>query len=78
MQALTQYFVDKGVKGIYVNGSSGECIYQSVAGRKTVPENGMKMAKGKLAVINHVACNSDQAVVDEAAQMILDAKQKYP
>ena len=31
VRALTQYFVDKGVKGVYVNGSSGECIYQSVA-----------------------------------------------
>ena len=27
VQALTRYFIDKGVKGIYVNGSSGECIY---------------------------------------------------
>ena len=27
VQALTQYFVEKGVKGLYVNGSSGECIY---------------------------------------------------
>ena len=30
VQALTKYFVEKGVKGVYVNGSSGECIYQSV------------------------------------------------
>ena len=31
VRALTQYFIDKGVKGVYVNGSSGECIYLSVA-----------------------------------------------
>ncbi|VFH95404.1 N-acetylneuraminate lyase [Streptococcus pneumoniae] len=28
-RALVQYFIDKGVQGLYVNGSSGECIYQS-------------------------------------------------
>lgn len=58
VQALTQYFVDKGVKGVYVNGSSGECIYQSVEDRKIIIENVMKIAKGKLTVICHVACNN--------------------
>lgn len=58
VQRLAQYFVDKGVKGVYVNGSSGECIYQSVEDKKTVLENVMKVAKGKLTVIAHVACNN--------------------
>lgn len=58
VQALTNYFVEKGVKGVYVNGSSGECIYQSVEDRKIVLENVMKAADGKLTVINHVACNN--------------------
>ena len=34
VRALTQHFIDKGVKGVYVNGSSGECIYQGVEERK--------------------------------------------
>ncbi|MGT2711366.1 dihydrodipicolinate synthase family protein [Streptococcus oriscaviae] len=58
VRALTQYFIDKGVKGLYVNGSSGECIYQSVADRKLVLEEVMAVAKGKLTIINHVACNN--------------------
>ena len=58
VQALTKYFVDKGVKGVYVNGSSGECIYQSVEDKKVVLENVMQVAKGKLTVIAHVACNN--------------------
>lgn len=58
VQSLTRYFVEKGVKGVYVNGSSGECIYQSVEDRKIVLENVMKAAEGKLTVINHVACNN--------------------
>lgn len=58
VQALTKYFVEKGVKGVYVNGSSGECIYQSVEDRKIILENVMKAAEGKLTVIAHVACNN--------------------
>lgn len=58
VQDLTTYFVEKKVKGLYVNGSSGECIYQSVEDRKIVLENVMKVAKGKLTIINHVACNN--------------------
>ena len=55
---LTKYFIEKGVKGVYVNGSSGECIYQSVEDKKIVLENVMEEAKGKLTVIAHVACNN--------------------
>ena len=66
VQALTRYFVDKGVKGVYVNGSSGECIYQSVDDRKVVLENVMKAAEGKLTVIAHVACNNTKDSVELA------------
>lgn len=31
---LTRYYINKGVKGLYVGGSSGECIYLSVSERK--------------------------------------------
>ncbi len=58
VQALTRYYVEKGVKGLYVNGSSGECIYQSVEDRKIVLENVMKAAEGRLTIIAHVACNN--------------------
>lgn len=66
VQALTRYFVEKGVKGVYVNGSSGECIYQSVEDRKTVLENVVKAAEGKLTIINHVACNNTKDSVELA------------
>lgn len=58
VKALVQYFIDKGVQGLYINGSSGECIYQSIADRKQVLEAVMAVAKGKLTIINHVACNN--------------------
>ncbi len=66
VKALTNYFIDKGVQGLYVNGSSGECIYQSVADRKLVLENVMSVAKGKLTVIAHVACNNTKDSVELA------------
>ena len=58
VRALTDYLMRKGVHGLYVGGSSGECIYQSVAERKLVLENVMAVAKGKVTVIAHVACNN--------------------
>lgn len=67
VQRLAQYFIDKGVKGVYVNGSSGECIYQSVEDKKIVLENVMKIAKGKLTVIAHVACNNTKDSMELAA-----------
>lgn len=72
VQQLTQYFIDKKVKGLYVNGSSGECIYQSVADRKLVLENVMEVAKGKLTIIAHVACNStkDSIVLAKHAESL--------
>ena len=44
-KALTQYYIDKGVQGLYVGGSSGECIYQSKEERKAVLEAVMEVAK---------------------------------
>ena len=58
VRALVRYFIRKGVQGIYCNGSSGECIYQSVGERKAIIEAVMDEARGKLVVINHVACNN--------------------
>lgn len=58
VRALTRYFVDQGVKGVYVGGSSGECIYQSVEDRKKTLEAVMDEAAGCLTVIAHVACNN--------------------
>ena len=54
----TRWFIEKGVQGLYVGGSSGECIYQSKEERKLVLENVMVEAKGKITVIAHIACNN--------------------
>ena len=76
VRALTRWFVEKGVKGLYVGGSSGECIYQSKEERKVVLENVMAEAKGKLTVIAHVACNNtadSQELAAHAESLGVDA-----
>ena len=81
VQALTKYFIEKGVKGVYVNGSSGECIYQSVEDKKIVLENVMKAAEGKLTVIAHVACNNtkdSQELARHAESLGVDAIAAIP
>ena len=65
--AFTKYLIGKGVQGLYVGGSSGECIYQSVEERKELLENVMEAAGGKLVVIAHVACNNTKDSVELAA-----------
>ena len=67
VEKLTEFYVKKGVLGLYVGGSSGECIYQSVEERKLVLEHVMKVAKGKLTVIAHVACNNTRDSMELAA-----------
>ncbi len=58
VKAFTKYLIGKNVKGLYVGGSSGECIYQSVDDRKKLLEAVMSEAEGKITVIAHVACNN--------------------
>lgn len=57
---LVRHMMAKGVKGLYVCGSSGECIYQSKEERKQTLEAVMEEAGGKLTVIAHVACNNTE------------------
>ena len=67
VKALTRHLISKGVKGVYVGGSSGECIYQHVDERKQVLEAVLEEAKGKLTVIAHVGCNNTADSVELAA-----------
>ena len=81
VRALTRYFIGKGVQGLYVGGSSGECIYQSVEERKVVLENVMAEARGKLTIIAHVACNNtkdSQTLAAHAQEQGVDAIASIP
>lgn len=78
---FTQYLIDKGVKGLYVCGSSGECIYQNVEERKLILENVMEVAKGKITVIAHIAAPSTRDSIElakHAEQCGVDAVAAIP
>ena len=55
---LARHLVNKGVRGLYVGGSSGECIYQEKEERTEILEAVMSEVKGECTVIAHVACNN--------------------
>lgn len=57
-EALATHLYREGVQGLYVNGSSGECIYLDVDERMRVLESVMHAVGGKVKVICHVACNN--------------------
>ena len=67
VRAFTEYLIGKKVPGVYVGGSSGECIYQSVAERKAVLEAVIEQAAGRITVIAHVACNNTRDSMELAA-----------
>ena len=67
VREFTEYLIGKGVTGLYVGGSSGECIYQSVEERKLVLEHVMAVAKGRIVIIAHVACNNTADSMELAA-----------
>ncbi|MCQ6281542.1 dihydrodipicolinate synthase family protein [Bacillus sp. EB600] len=55
---LGTYLYNKGVKGLYVGGSSGECIYQTIEERKATLKYVSEALKGKLTLIAHVGAPS--------------------
>ena len=57
-KALFEFLIEKGVSGLYVGGSSGECIYLGVQERKETLEAVMEAARGRITIIAHVACNN--------------------
>ena len=80
-RALAKYLLEKGVKGLYVGGSSGECIYQSKEERKVVLENVMAEVGGKMTIIAHVACNNtkdSQELAAHAESLGVDAIASIP
>ena len=80
-KALTQWFIDQGVNGLYVGGSSGECIYQTKDERKAVLEAVMEVARGKITIIAHIACNNtadSQELAAHAESLGVDAIASIP
>ncbi|MFI3256725.1 MAG: dihydrodipicolinate synthase family protein [Spirochaetales bacterium] len=63
---LVNYFYDKGARGLYITGSSGESIYQTADERKIIIESVMEVAKEKMVIIAHVGAPSTRDSVELA------------
>ncbi|XP_065829500.1 N-acetylneuraminate lyase-like [Oscarella lobularis] len=53
-----EFLVKNEVKGVFVNGTTGEGMKLSVEERKLVLETWMTYGKGSLTIINHIGCES--------------------
>ena len=67
VRKLARHLVNKGVKGLYVGGSSGECIYLEKEERMATLEAVMAEIKGECTVIAHVGCNNTHESMQLAA-----------
>ncbi|MDN6161616.1 MAG: dihydrodipicolinate synthase family protein [Atopostipes sp.] len=66
VKKLAKHYLDTGVNGLYVGGSSGECIYQTIAERKLVLENVMEAVGEKITIIAHIAATSTKESIELA------------
>ncbi|MGO4496621.1 dihydrodipicolinate synthase family protein [Paenibacillus sp. 2RAB27] len=79
--ALCDYLYEKKVNGVYVGGSSGECIYQNLDERKAVLSYVANRLKGKMTLIAHVGAPSTRdsiALAKHAAELGYDALSAIP
>lgn len=78
---LARFYVEKGVKGLYVNGSSGEGFLLSVEERNTVLSAVMEEVRNELTIIAHVAAVSTRdsiALAQHAENLGVDALSAVP
>lgn len=66
IERLAKHYLEIGVKGLYVGGSSGECIYQTLEERKLVLESVMDAVGGEMTIIAHVAAPSTRDSIELA------------
>ena len=63
MEALVQFIINQGVHGLYVSGSSGEAMLQSIAERSECLRNVAELARDKLKLIAHVGAVATRDVL---------------
>ncbi|GHH97770.1 dihydrodipicolinate synthase family protein [Neobacillus kokaensis] len=60
---LCHYLYEKGINGLYVSGSSGECIYHNLEERKATLKYVAETLRGKITLIAHVGAPSTRESV---------------
>ncbi|WP_136607760.1 dihydrodipicolinate synthase family protein [Paenibacillus dokdonensis] len=66
VRKLARHYADKGVRGLYVGGSSGEGMLQTAAERKVVLEAVMEEVGSELTIIAHIGAASTRESVELA------------
>ncbi len=63
---LANFYASIGIRGLYVTGSSGECVFQSVEERKATLEAVMEAVGDKMTIIAHIAAPSTRDSIELA------------
>jgi len=66
IRKLARFLIDKGAKGLYVGGSSGEMLLCSVEERKLLLETVMDEVGDRAAIIAHVGCTGTRETAELA------------
>ena len=78
---LAEYYHSIGIRGLYVTGSSGECVFQSAEERKRTLEAVMEAVGGRMTIIAHVAAPATKdsiALAQHAERLGVDAIAMVP
>jgi len=81
VRELVRKYRKAGVKGLYLTGSSGECILQSVEERNRIVENVVEENGGEMTIIVHTGAASTRDSLNLsrfAAKMDVDAISSIP
>ena len=63
---LADFYHSVGIQGLYVTGSSGECVFHTVEERKATLEAVMEAVGGKMTVIAHIAAPATRDSIELA------------
>ncbi len=63
---LAEYYLSLGIPGLYVTGSSGECVFHTVEERKATLEAVMEAVGSKMTIIAHIAAPATRDSIELA------------
>lgn len=78
---LASYYHSLGIPGLYISGSSGECVLHTVRERMDTLEAAMEAVGGKMTIIAHIAAPATRdsiALARHAEQLGVDAIAMVP
>ncbi len=66
LEELCSFLIEKGINGLYPNGTTGEVIYLSIEERKKILEHTLKAAAGRAAVFSMVGAAATRETIELA------------